>query len=93
MSNFVKSFLFVTFAIIIAILTIMKFVFLCIIKGIPEFDDDKVTRMILVGVSSFGGIICGIKYGMNTKPTINEVLTYLDWYKIINNFDYVLFSI
>lgn len=78
MSNFVKSFLFVTFAIIIAILTIMKFVFLCIIKGIPEFDDDKVTRMILVGVSSFGGIICGIKYGMNTKPTINEVLTYLD---------------
>ena len=71
--NIAKCFIPLTFVIIITILTILKFVFLCVMKRIPEFDDDLLSRRIISSVMIFGTVILAFKYGLWTKPSTNEV--------------------
>ena len=63
-----------TFVTIITILTIMKFLFLCVLKTVPEFDDDFMSKTIIGIVMTFGTIVTMVKYGFWSNPSMNEVM-------------------
>ena len=73
-ATWTKAFLFMTFPIFIAILTLMKFIVLCVIKRLPDIDDDFVAKSIIAIVSIIGMVGGGFKYLVKRKPTMNEVL-------------------
>ena len=68
-----KTFLFMTFPIFIAILTLMKFTVLCVIKRLPDIDDDYVAKSIIAYVSIIGMVGGGFKFLVKRKPTMHEV--------------------
>ena len=73
MINMGKCFGPMTFVIIITIITVMKYYFLCVLKRVPEFDDDLMARRILGVVIIFGTAITALKYGFWRNPSMNEV--------------------
>ena len=73
MINMAKSFGVMTFVSIITILTTMKYIFLCVLRRVPEFDDDKISKIIIGTVMIFGGVITGVKFGFWNNPSLNEV--------------------
>ena len=73
MINMAKSFGVMTFVSIITILTTMKYIFLCVLKYVPEFDDDKISKIIIGTVMIFGNVITGVKFGFWNNPSLNEV--------------------
>ena len=74
MINMSKSFGVVSFVSIITILTTIKYIFLCVLKYVPEFDDDKISKIIIRTVMIFGIVITGVKYGFWNNPSLNEVM-------------------
>ena len=74
MINISKSFLCLSFVIIVTILAIMKFLFLCILKRVPEIDDDFLSRIIISSVMAFGSFVSALKYGFWTRPSTNECI-------------------
>ena len=73
MLNMAKSFGVMTFVSIITILSTMKYLFLCVLQYVPEFDDDKISKIIIGTVMTFGSAITGVKYGFWKNPSLNEV--------------------
>ena len=56
---FLKNFSFITVCVIFSCLTIMKFLFLCVLRRIPEMDDDYVSSIIIRSVTFSVFVICG----------------------------------
>ena len=73
MINMGKCFGPMTFVIIITVITVMKFYFLCVLKRVPEFDDDLIAKRIIGAVMIFGTAITAVKYGFWSNPSMNEV--------------------
>ena len=68
----VKNYYFVSAVLIIASVTFMKFLFLCILKRIPEMDDDFVANAIIrFGLSTAYIITCS-KFWYE-KPNMQQV--------------------
>ena len=51
----------------------MKFVFLCILKKVPEMDDDFLAKMIGISLSMVSAFAVGVKFLMNRLPNASEV--------------------
>ena len=68
-----RSALFVQTLMILCVLTIMKFVFLCVLKRIPDMDDDLVAKWLLRSIVALSLGMSAIKYFGQTKPNKNEV--------------------
>ena len=69
-----RGVLFNTAVLILCILTIIKFLFLCILRRVPEMNDDLVARIIICSVSLWGIIENVMKFlFFDYKPVVNEV--------------------
>ena len=68
----VKNYYFVSAVLIIASVTFMKFLFLCVLKRIPEMDDDYIATCIIRCVLFVILLVCGTKF-WNEKPNMQHV--------------------
>ena len=67
--------MFNTTILVLCILTVIKFIFLCILKRVPQMNDDYVARLIIGSVSAWGIIEIYVKFLMyEYKPVMNEVM-------------------
>ena len=72
-----RSFLFNAIVLILCILTFIKFTFLCVMKRIPEMNDECISRAIIGSVCIWGVVEVCVKFLMfENKPVVNEVGTY-----------------
>ena len=53
-------------------LTVMKFVFVCVLKRIPQMDDDYIANVITLFIKLFCIIIVGSKF-WHEKPNMQQV--------------------
>ena len=68
--------MFNAFVLVLGILTIMKFLFLCVLQRIPEMNDEAITQGIIGSVCLWGSFEMYIKFLLgNNKPVVNEVST------------------
>ena len=59
----------------------MKFVFLCVLKRVPDMDDDLVAKWVLRSIMALSFGLSAIKYSGETKPNKNEVtFVYIQWW-------------
>ena len=58
-NSFLKIFTFIAVCITYTVLTVIKFVFLCVLKRIPEMDDDFVSMIIIRSVVFSSLIVSG----------------------------------
>ena len=69
-----KGFLYNSFTLVLFTLTVMKYVFLCILKRVPEMNDELVTRIVIGGVCIWSALELCAKFLMFPgKPVVNEV--------------------
>ena len=69
-----RSFLFNAIVLILCILTFIKFTFLCVMKRIPELNDECMSRAIIGSVCIWGVVEVYVKFLMfENKPVVNEV--------------------
>ena len=68
----IKNYTFISEVLLVASITILKFTFLCILKRIPEMDDDLVAKGIIQFVSFFTVSIVGSKFWYE-KPNMQQV--------------------
>ena len=77
-----KGFLYNSFTLVLFTLTVMKYVFLCILKRVPEMNDELVTRIVIGGVCIWSALELCAKFLMFPgKPVVNEVSLILSIFK------------
>ena len=69
-----KSSLFTIFVCLICSMTILEYIFLCVLKRIPEMDDDLIANRIITMIWILGSIVGPFKFLMNRRPNANEVM-------------------
>ena len=69
-----KSSLFTIFVCLICSMTILEYIFLCVLKRIPEMDDDLIANRIITMIWILGSIVGPFKFLMNRRPNSNEVM-------------------
>ena len=55
-------------------MTVLEFLFLCVLRRIPEMDDDIVAKWIIKSIWIFGSFFGTLKFIMNRRPNTNEVI-------------------
>ena len=68
-----RSVLFVQTLMILCALTVIKFVFLCVLKRVPDMDDDLAAKWVLRSIMTLSFGLSAIKYSGETRPNKNEV--------------------
>ena len=72
----IKNYTFISEVLLVASITFLKFTFLCILKRIPEMDDDVVAKRIIRFVSFITVSIVGSKFWYE-KPNMQQVYNWI----------------
>ena len=72
LSIMARNYYFSLIVMVYSSLTVIKFIVLCILKRVPEIDDDFVAKCIIRSIVSIFLVLVGSKF-WNEKPTLQQV--------------------